>query len=482
MVLADADGQKVKDRITSIREAVIEGVSFCVVVDQAVLAADGDSDDAPEVAQTLFDELANEGLRPVILASGRSGGRHVFARITEPEVLTQFKFRAKGLGFDLREGGSRIRPPLSPHTSGYEVRLLVPTTPALALSALRRAPLRETWWALLREGVQQGKRSERILSFLLAAVNAGYSKSWCRTVLLNAENGLSEKLLEIVEHKSERAATAWFEHSFARAVHWVEGNPASREKGHVDEAINAAWASVDSVSWQGQVGRTDRCVLQAHLRVADAAGSTTWTASCRQIAEGVGMARSTIISSQRRLRAAGLLVLLALGTGEMASTWTLGNALKDTTKSHAPLGRPSGSLARDGNLVLQVGHDASRRGALGATGAQIHQALVIGSATAPDLATCLCLHPGTVRKRLKQLADAQLAVREVTGVWHALDATEKKLLDVSRFYGTDGAGKRQTARHQLERKAYRGVRARGGRRYREARERGRESRVQRRAS
>ena len=115
-------------------DAVASGEAFAVVVKPGLLAVDFDQDNAVEAAEALAAQLAEADARPVLVASGRPGHRHLFVWVGI-ESVDAWAAVAKQLGGDVRSGSRRIRPPLTPHREGLPVAL-VAMTEAEALEAL----------------------------------------------------------------------------------------------------------------------------------------------------------------------------------------------------------------------------------------------------------------------------------------------------------------------------------------------------------
>jgi hypothetical protein len=290
MLLEPSGNAKVAGGYDSIGRAVELGQPFAVEVSPAVLAADGDSERSAQMADVLASEIRNCGYEPVVVESGRPGNRHVFARIADGRDLESLHERARELGFDVRKGHARIRPPLSPHPHGYKVSLVAPESIDWALRALSARPLAKHWLRLLREGVPAGSRSEATQSFLMAAVNAGKPQAWAWGALLDPRNQLGEKIRELEAIRGTREARRWFGRSWRHAVDYVRKNPVSR-RSEVRSLICDAKAIASAAPFPGRAGTSDRAVLLAHLGIATSIGSRKWSASVRQIAEDAGINR-----------------------------------------------------------------------------------------------------------------------------------------------------------------------------------------------
>jgi hypothetical protein len=118
-----------------LEEAVASGQAFAVEVDPAILAIDADGKEMGRIARSFADSLPRRGIEPVLLASGRPGHRHIFARIPDRTTLQGVRDAAKAAGLDVRRP---IRPPLSPHRlpDQYGPSLIRPTDPGAALRLL----------------------------------------------------------------------------------------------------------------------------------------------------------------------------------------------------------------------------------------------------------------------------------------------------------------------------------------------------------
>ena len=118
---------------------IAEAVSHCFAVEPApdVLPGDFDHFDGEDRATALASDLAACGLHAVVVASGRPGHTHLFARIADAALLDRFKMRARALGGHIPNA---IRPPGAAHRLGLPVRLIDPTDPQEALRVLRALP------------------------------------------------------------------------------------------------------------------------------------------------------------------------------------------------------------------------------------------------------------------------------------------------------------------------------------------------------
>ena len=169
----------------TIESAISAGHAFVVEVDDDVLALDADSEVKGQyVEKLLSSEMRTSSLYPVVIASGRPGHRHLFARIEDRRLKTEFATRAREQKIDVR---FTLRPPLAPHRQDLPVALIEPATVIEVLQALRPTrPQRQAKRAisvamskLLREGDSQARyrsRSESDMAIAIAFVNAGLSE------------------------------------------------------------------------------------------------------------------------------------------------------------------------------------------------------------------------------------------------------------------------------------------------------------------
>ena len=291
-------------------------------------------------------------------------------------------------------------------------------------------------------------------------MNAGYSKTYAWKALTRTPpTRLAKKLQEQAQKEGESRARQYLESCWSKAEKFVTQNPPGNFRHGVDHEIDFARDVIENHPWKGKAGSTDRAVVGSHLDIAAEIGSTRWSASARQIAEATGIRHQTVIRSHARLQGLDFLRLILRGCGQDASDWALGGALrpnadKRTTNTHTPPGVvPSGAN-------LRAGEDASRWGALGLTAVRVHKELAKGPGTPGEIAKRTGLHISTACRILNKLDDAKLAFREtVKGKqgyrWHPADATEHKLEEVAKAYGTSGDGARQTIHHKEERETYR---------------------------
>ncbi len=304
--------------------------AFTVEVSADVLAVDQDSELQAPALEALADQLRDVGVRPVVVESGRKGGLHLFAHFRDRRRLAEFQTRARQSGLDVRHA---IRPPLTPHRLGLPVRMYDPLDPREALVRLgqslgSRKRLSTRMYRLLREGDRDSRyqsTSEVAMAIAWGAVNRGWSEEALYAALVRPRNIGGIKVQKIVGTRGIPAARAYVRRLFHGAVAAVEQHPA--DAGPQVAALRAHLRRflelIDQVPWIGMAGATDHRVLTTHVAIAAGAGSATYTASTRQIAEEADITRRTVVTSHRRLQRDGWLICTSLGVGTCASSWRL---------------------------------------------------------------------------------------------------------------------------------------------------------------
>ncbi|MFD8413992.1 MarR family transcriptional regulator [Streptomyces sp. NPDC059650] len=246
-------------------------------------------------------------------------------------------------------------------------------------------------------------------------------------------------------------------------------------------AIARLRAAVEAVVWPGPRGGTDLKNLTARLLLAEQAGGLEHEVSVRQLAELMGCARSTVEASNARLRAARWLLLVAAGTGEHSSTWSLRIPPAESKEQEScarPGHRPAfGERGAEGVPDMHTGVEVSTRAlgavmstdachhyAHGTSGARILAALdPFDGADVAHLAAATGLHRTTVRRRVDKLVEDGLA-EEADGLVYlprhlasddALCPDPDQLEHVALTRGTAGLGERRRKRHGDQRRFYR---------------------------
>lgn len=440
---------------TSIREAARSGRSFAVDVAPTVLAVDQDDPDAWPDLERLKQHLEELGIEPVVVASGRPGHHHLFARLGAEESVSELARRAKELSLDVRR---TIRPPLSPHRLGYPTALLSPGTVRAAVAALRpRRPWapQGKWGSLLRHGDVWGRyphasegrtdRSRVIQALAQAAVNDNVSCGELFAALIAPENAAGEKVREIARRRGLAAAWSYVERSYRKAA----GRPAVRElaervRGLVAASRSAAEARPER--WRGTGGATDWQVLQVLHEIALESGRATFDASVRLVAERAGIHRSTASKAIRRLVRSGWLVEAGRNDRYRTKRYGLAVVARDTGETNIPHTPPY----EDAMYVSDLTRDVWRWGGLGLSAKRIWEQLNEVPVSTVDLAERCGLSRRSVQRHLKALSRWGLALRDRDGWVRGPVGPE----DIAHLLPTEGLSERQRQDHRVERIRY----------------------------
>jgi DNA-binding transcriptional ArsR family regulator len=490
VMLIDADNQGCG--WIPLEAAVRSRRPFAIAVRDEVLAVDCDQ---PRLLPKLVDlaaALRRDGLRPVVLRSGRPGHAHLWCQIAVPALLADHKRRARELGFDVRDRHNLCRAPMSPHRRGHPVAVLGaqpetrhwqaaleeigreqrrrwiegtwrkltndPTwslpgcTPAAAGAPLkaarkRRRPLGRQWERLIHDGVPQGRRHQVIQSVALAAVNAGWTEADFFSLIIN--NKLGEKARE---QGGESARRKYIAAAWRKAVTRATEHPPTPGGPQVQAEVARLRQAVAAYPWKPRSGTTDRHVLEEHLRIVERTGRLEHDANVRDLAVAVGVDWSTVSRAHDRLRKSGWLVLVAGAEQRGFSTsagWQVScPGLKDCAIS-ATHTSTAGVHETYVALIAQP-HDVFRRRGLGKDTFRVWSHL---DALAPVKATVLAKMLNRTRRtayyHLEKLQAHGLAVKSPSGWLRAGAAT---LDAVAEERGVAGVGAAQKIRHRLDRR------------------------------
>jgi hypothetical protein len=325
-----------------IREAVSTGSAFAVEVDGDILAFDADEPNHVPIIEAAARRLRSAGCIPVTVASGRVGHLHLFARVPDSVLRAAVAAEARASGLPPRK---TIRPPLSPHRQGLPVALVEPADVPQALRALRptlRArDLSPRIRALLRNGDRERRyatQSEVVQAIVQGCAHAEWPEGRIFAALTSPHNVGGEKVQEKLAQGDERAARRYVEHSVRKARDLRQHGTSPALRRAMLDAIDQIAKEIERHAWPGMAGATDYTVLAAHLAIAHAACSTTYTASVRQIAEGAEVTPATAHRAHGRLIRGGWLQVVTIGYGRFATAWRLGtpvdqprDALDNTT-------------------------------------------------------------------------------------------------------------------------------------------------------
>jgi hypothetical protein len=151
----------------------------------------------------------------------------------------------------------------------------------------------------LRQGiVPPGKsRSELIQSVAVSAVNRGWTREEFHEVMLSRSNKGAAKILE----KSAAARRAYLDHTWDKAIKFVQRNPPISNREEALHQIRAMRAAVDRMDWSYPNGWIHYAVLVVHLDLAETLGRLEYAASIRRIAVKAGVTKDTVMNAHDRL-------------------------------------------------------------------------------------------------------------------------------------------------------------------------------------
>lgn len=447
-----------------ISRAASSGSAFAVDVAADVLALDADDPRRGAAAASMIPALVSDGLRPVVIASGRAGHRHVFARVSDPALHARWAARARKLRLDVRRS---IRPPLSPHRLGLPVALIYPGSIEAALAALTapvgttpRRELSPHMEELLASGMWRGRyrsRSEMLFALALAALNAGWSRQDYIGAVLESRAG--EKLRK----RGARAGGRYLGETWIKAErHFSPARVVARQASAV-ELVEQVSAAARATDWTGRSGPTDHAVLLAHIAHAADVRHCPYRSDVRTIADRAGVVATTVSKAQRRLVAAGWLRRLHRGSLGNASTWVLRLPERLTpacTESPLRGGDETTVHVRDGRAATETVHaqtaepsaDVWRaRGGLGKGALLVWRAVGDDAVPTEVIVEGLRWRRPRVRRLLARLQRVGLVEKCAEG-WRRGSADPG---DVARVLGVLGVAARQRRRHAAERRDYR---------------------------
>lgn len=467
---------------TGARAAItaLAGRSFAVVPSSDILAIDCDAAGDPSTTHARLEALDRvraaleaAGCTPVLIASGRPGHRHLFARVgISPRHRSALERWCRHVGLDVRTNG--IRPPGAPHRSGHPSELLSPA-PELALAALLGPPapgalatlcrhlnlgvLSPRMWSVLRDGHVAGgyeSPSEARMALAIAAGAAGHSPEWLGTALNDPRNALGTTW--------RRRGALWQARELSRlwskAVAWRATHPRPEPFPGRPEALEALehWRSaLAAEEWRGMAGATDLAVAEGLGRLAAGAGGPVTTASLPQIALAGGVSLCTARRSLRRLIGRGWLRQVEAPTPTKASVWRLlvpehlerRPGLTDTMPCVEP-------RAPDDEAIADLGADLARWRGIGKSAARVLRELGPEPVATATLAKRLGASTNAVALQLRRLARLGLAMRGAGG-WARGRADPRR---VARDLGVAGRRAADAAHYAEQRRARAGARER----------------------
>ena len=349
VLLYDAEGGKAgwaKDVPDAIQKLDNKAKAFCVVCRDDLLIVDCDTAEASEyILKEFKSHLLNDGLSPVILASGRPGNIHLFVRVGDKDLYRNYlkTIRAyghahgiNGKAMDLREGREQhlpIRPPFSPHRLGRQPQLLYPATIELALEYLtppaeeyieedRPDPISPRISKLINNGDTDHRyksRSEVLQAIVTEGVRTGKSVTYLYAFLSDPQNKGGAKLQETIGKSGEVEGYKYLAICRKNAVEYLE-----RKKSEVTGIVFNIKRYMNSIAWKGKAGETDRAVMEYLLDCALEQTRITVSPGIRNIMDHAAIAsQDTVRNSLNRLSETGFIDLIEKGSGTKASLYQL---------------------------------------------------------------------------------------------------------------------------------------------------------------
>lgn len=448
--------------LVRLHDAVDSGQAFLVTLRDDIVAFDFDDPAHTLLIAEVAQEIRRAGAQPVIWNSGRPDHQHVLGRVG-PEERARIEALVAERSGTKQIARRSVRPPLSPHRNGLAVSLVEPDSVGEAALRLRdpnlddvvpRHPTRLSpeMGRLLRAGerkVGDTSPSGVVQSLLVAMVNAHWNRDRAFKVLAKRENKGGASLQQRLADEGERAAHRWFDLCWRRAEEFVRDNPSWSGRHDAVEALADAKATVGLAVWEGSEGQKVKAVLTAVLDVALSRGAVEVQVSVRQIAEGAGLSRdSVMVKYLPALQNKRLLTKVKKHQGKGSTTYRINlKAIRSLPLSIYPAGREisGGQLSADDDAFRQGG-------GLGKAGHAILEALV-ETGTPSDVSERTNLPLSSVRRLLGLMRTGGL-VTEVNGVWgrrEPLEALQGALATFAYEAGVSTVGERQRLFHKDER-------------------------------
>lgn len=477
---AGAGNSKLEDgRAGSVADAVRSGRPFTITLRDDILALDADDEvRASEMVRDFIDEYLAE-FEPVVCTSGKPGRLHLFVYVWDPRWRQHLLDAAREMGFKGSAFGKSMRPPCAPHPHGGS-SALVDLTVGEAIEALRspheqqvRGLSRKASYALYvgSDGRPGDSRSDVVARATLGMLDAGFGLDEMWSLLLANPGG--ERLREELQGSPQGVVyDRWIKYTVEWARSKRASSPTIKQASDALRIVAAARLWMDTVTWKGTGGNTDRAVLSTFLDLADRHHAAHQLGlSVRTVAEAVGITYPTASKSFHRLIERGILRQVEkeadtshhgpranrysittpdFSTAQEREAWM--SAIQDgVVRSSQQQSYPGGV---DSTVAMMSGvdllaHDAFRTRGLGKPKLRVWMALDLAEpCTTAMVAAAVGTKTPTVLKHLTRLQAVGLAHRDEQGRWLRLD---RDLNDVARDVGTAGTGGRQKELHHQQR-------------------------------
>lgn len=414
----------------AVDDAARSGRAFFVEVKDSLAAFDLDSPELVECGEQLERWAQSGGYPTLLVSSGRDGHRHLYVRSHDRLAVEE---RALSLGISKSAHRRAIRPPLSPHRTGFETALVRPGTVAEALEALgpsehaepRRKNLRPQLMRLIADGDvdnRYGGRSQMALAIASGLRAAGYDYAHFRVIMANRENLGGAKYHALEDGEGTEDPESFLARTWEKAAAQLTPEMILAEIATVRVAVQAA-------DWSGRTGNTDRAVMLALCELGTASGTTVLTFGVRRIALVAQAEDRTVRKSLGRLVKARWLEREQASTLGEADTYRFGPKVDKMT---APIPSPHMDMCgnndqTDHDRVLL--HPVFRNGSgLGKSTGRTWLVLrdLARPVTAKELADAVAGQRRTVDRHLSRLEQHGLAAK-ADSCWAALG--DSRLLD-----------------------------------------------------
>lgn len=224
-----------------------------------------------------------------------------------------FPVKSRNFGeYEIKGQGNYVLAPPSTHPSGVKYRFASSNRNIPIISALPFVTLEPKFVPRIsrfahdlfrgRESREYHSRSERDQSFILSLVRSGFAPLDIAKFLSIAQFPSKYRALLL---EDEKAAAQYLEFCIEKA----RAHPQSEQflEARTIAAQWEEWALAEK--WTGRTGAVDRAVFLAHLHCSYSAGSLTYNASVRQVAELAQTTAMTVSRANRRLTDLGILRL-----------------------------------------------------------------------------------------------------------------------------------------------------------------------------
>jgi len=310
--------------------------------------------------------------------------------------------------------------------------------------------------AALRDGATFGNddsRSAALMTFLVGAVNAGWSDNDITRAVFDSTNRGGEKIREIAALRNTTRAMVALNRRVGEARQYVQRNHLVLDANGARFKITDWIEHVERQVWKGAAGLTDRIVLRAVGAQAQRTTSATRVPmSTRALAETCGIHRNTAGRSLKRCCALGWLTLEVRTDGAHPAKYSL--RIPKGCELAAPVSDTvSTERSGAGGSQGDASHDAWRRSGLGKGPQRVYALLQENLAPVSQISSHLQVSRSVTHRHLRLLRQFGL-VENRDGCWSVTDRSLDHMLD-DEFPHLVGFGAQQAREHDEQRQRYR---------------------------